>query len=229
MQPSEKSPAPGPFSSPVVPVPEPEPTLAGVRMRTVPRQQRARAAVNRILRATGELLDQDGFDALTTTAVAERADVNIATLYRYFPDKYALIEALARAIEAERFDRIGPMLAAFAVAPEWRRELRALAEKLLELRVKRTGVRGLRHALHSAPQLWEADRAGFGRTVERLAGALRGRVRTMTPARGDAVARTALAMLGGVLDRAVDEPEHRRAVMREGVLALERYLAPYLD
>jgi AcrR family transcriptional regulator len=209
--------------------PETSPPLTGARMRTVPRQQRARAAVQRILKATGELLDDAGFDALTTTAVAERADVNIATLYRYFPDKYALIEALAITIESERYDRTGAMLVALEKAADWRPGMRALFDKLLELRVKRTGVKGLRRALHSAPQLWIAERAGFDRMAVRFAGVLRARAPAMTGKRADTVARTALALLVGVLDTAMAEPEHRRSLMREGSVAIERYLAPYLD
>ncbi len=212
-----------------MPAAEPDPQLQGIPMRTVPRQQRARAAVNRILRATGELLDDAGFDALTTTAVAERADVNIATLYRYFPDKFALIEALALSIEAERLAKIDPMLAAFARSTDWRRDLRAVFDKLLDLRLKRTGVKGLRRALHSAPQLWVAERAGFGRMVERWAAALRGRVPSMTAARAELVATAVMTMLLGMLDWTMAEPAKRRAVMREGGAALERYLAPYLD
>lgn len=198
-------------------------------MRTVPRQERARAAVGRILRATGELLDDGGFDALTTTAVAERAGVNIATLYRYFPDKYALIEALAASLEAERFDRVGPMLEAFATSADWRGDFRAIFDRLLELRLKRTGVKGLRRALHSTPQLWTQDHSGLGKMVERLATALRVRVPTLTPRRAEVVARTTMQMLIGLLDWAMTDPAQRRAVMREGGIALERYLAPYLD
>jgi AcrR family transcriptional regulator len=224
-----KTPAPGPFSSPQIPAADPDPQLAGARMRTVPRQQRARAAVNRILRATGELLDDAGFDALTTTAVAERAQVNIATLYRYFPDKYALIEALAMSIETERYEKVGPMLIAFATSADWRRDLRAITDKLLDLRVRRTGVKGLRRALHSAPQLWVIERAGFERMRERLSAGMRSRVPKMTARRADLVATTLLAMMIGLLDRSTLEPEQRRAMMREGAVALERYLAPYLD
>lgn len=224
-----KPPAPGPFSSPALPAQDPDPALSGLRMRTMPRQQRARAAVNRILRATGELLDDAGFDALTTTAVAERADVNIATLYRYFPDKFALIEALAIAIEAERFAKVDPLLSAFAGSGDWRREVRAVFDRLVDIRLKRTGMKGLRRALHSAPQLWVIERAAFGRMVERWAAALRTRVPSMTAVRAELVATLVTTMIVGLLDWVMAEPAKRRAVMREGGAALERYLAPYLD
>ncbi|MFZ4760893.1 MAG: TetR/AcrR family transcriptional regulator [Burkholderiaceae bacterium] len=229
MRPVGKSPAPGPFSPPPALPDEASAQLNGARMRTVPRQQRARAAVNRILRATGELLDETGFDSLTTTAVAERADVNIATLYRYFPDKFALVEALALALETERHEKTQPLLLAFGTSNDWRRELRALVEKLLDLRLKRSGVKGMRHALHAAPPLWTAERADFARMAERIAGAMRSRAPTMTAHRAELVSRTVVSMLIGLLDWGMAEPEQRRIIVREGMVALERYLAPYLD
>lgn len=229
MRSSGKSSAPNPFASAPAPVAEPEPPLTGARMRAWPRQQRARAAVDRILRATGELLDDAGFDALTTTAVAERADVNIATLYRYFPDKFALIEALALAVEQDRLARIDPVLESFGASSEWRRDLRRLLDTLLDFRLKRSGMKGLRRGLQSAPQLWTTQSAGFGRMVERFAAALRARVPSMSAARATLVATTTVSMVVGLLDWAMAQPAQRRAVVKEGGVALERYLAPYLD
>jgi hypothetical protein len=95
--------------------------------------------------------------------------------------------------------------------------------------VRRTGVKGLRRALHSAPQLWVIERAGFERMRERLGAGMRSRVPKMTAHRADLVATTLLAMMIGLLDRSTLEPEQRRPMMREGAVALERYLAPYLD
>lgn len=57
----------------------------------------------RILDATIALASQGGFEAVQMRAVAERADVALGTLYRYFPSKiHLLVTALAR--EFERAD-----------------------------------------------------------------------------------------------------------------------------
>jgi len=57
----------------------------------------------RILDATIALATQGGFDAVQMRAVAERADVALGTLYRYFPSKiHLLVSALGR--EFERAD-----------------------------------------------------------------------------------------------------------------------------
>ncbi|QIG42978.1 TetR/AcrR family transcriptional regulator [Nocardioides anomalus] len=54
----------------------------------------------RILDATIALATQGGFDAVQMRAVAERADVALGTLYRYFPSKiHLLVSALARELE----------------------------------------------------------------------------------------------------------------------------------
>lgn len=59
-----------------------------------------RARRQRILDATIALGSKGGFDAVQMRAVADRADVALGTLYRYFPSKiHLLVSALARELE----------------------------------------------------------------------------------------------------------------------------------
>ena len=54
----------------------------------------------RILDATIDLATEGGFDAVQMRSVAERADVALGTLYRYFPSKiHLLVSALGREFE----------------------------------------------------------------------------------------------------------------------------------
>lgn len=66
-----------------------------------PRQERARYKVELILEAALRLLDSGGMPALTTNAVAQTAGVSIGTLYQYFPNKEAILDALAERRMAE--------------------------------------------------------------------------------------------------------------------------------
>ncbi|MER2085454.1 cholesterol catabolism transcriptional regulator KstR [Rhodococcus sp. (in: high G+C Gram-positive bacteria)] len=60
----------------------------------------------RILDATLALASKGGYEAVQMRAVAERADVAVGTLYRYFPSKvHLLVSALAR--EFEKIDSKG--------------------------------------------------------------------------------------------------------------------------
>jgi AcrR family transcriptional regulator len=53
-----------------------------------PRSERARRA---ILQAANELLESDGFAAVTVEAIAERAGVSKATVYRWWPNRAAVV------------------------------------------------------------------------------------------------------------------------------------------
>jgi AcrR family transcriptional regulator len=61
--------------------------------RKSPVQARSAASVEAILEATIQVLLQVGKERLTTTRVALRAGVSIGTLYQYFPNKSALLQA----------------------------------------------------------------------------------------------------------------------------------------
>lgn len=62
--------------------------------RKRPRQARSKATVDTILEATTRVLVKQGFDGLSTNAVATAAGVSIGSLYQYFPNKEALVSAL---------------------------------------------------------------------------------------------------------------------------------------
>jgi AcrR family transcriptional regulator len=54
-----------------------------------------------MLDACAELVDEIGYEALTTTLLAERAGVAIGSIYQFFPDKRAVVQALTlRNLEA---------------------------------------------------------------------------------------------------------------------------------
>jgi AcrR family transcriptional regulator len=71
---------------------------ADVQLRTKmrPSQDRSRATFEEILTATGELLADIGFERLTTNRVCERAGLTPPAVYRYFPNKYAILAELGR-------------------------------------------------------------------------------------------------------------------------------------
>jgi AcrR family transcriptional regulator len=61
--------------------------------RKSPVQARSAASVEAILQATIQVLLSVGKERLTTTRVALRAGVSVGTLYQYFPNKSALLQA----------------------------------------------------------------------------------------------------------------------------------------
>jgi AcrR family transcriptional regulator len=83
-----------------------------------------------MLQAATYILLKSGYEAMTTNQIAERAGVNIASLYQYFPNKQAILAELAqRHVDAARGALAGKLaeLRAKGRAPI-RETLRVLAE-----------------------------------------------------------------------------------------------------
>lgn len=71
----------------------PQRSAALLEPRKSPVQARSAASVEAILEATIQVLLSVGKERLTTTRVASRAGVSVGTLYQYYPNKSALLQA----------------------------------------------------------------------------------------------------------------------------------------
>jgi AcrR family transcriptional regulator len=68
---------------------------ASAPLRNEPVQARSTARLTALLDAAAAAIDELGYERLTTAMVAERAGASIGTVYRYFPDRIAVLQALA--------------------------------------------------------------------------------------------------------------------------------------
>ena len=68
--------------------------------RRVPTQERSRARLARILACAEALIAEKGSDRLRMAEVADAAGISIGSLYQYFPEKSAIIHALAAGYNA---------------------------------------------------------------------------------------------------------------------------------
>ncbi|MFI6684634.1 TetR family transcriptional regulator [Streptomyces sp. NPDC050485] len=102
-------------------------------LRRAPVQQRSAERLSRILDACAELLDETGYEELSTRAVAQRAGVPIGSVYRFFGNKRAMAEALA----ARNLDRYAGMINArleTIEAADWRGAVDAVLDEYLVLK-----------------------------------------------------------------------------------------------
>lgn len=65
-------------------------------LRRQPVQQRSAKRVEKMLESCAQLIDELGYDGVTTTLIAERAGVAVGSLYQFFPDKRAVVQALTQ-------------------------------------------------------------------------------------------------------------------------------------
>jgi AcrR family transcriptional regulator len=78
-------------------------------------QDRSRKRVDRILVAAADLLGECGIDAVTTRSIATRADVPVATLYQFFPNREAILREVLSAYLARRDSDCIEALAAMSI------------------------------------------------------------------------------------------------------------------
>lgn len=63
--------------------------------RRSPVQERSQRRVRSILDAAAELLAEVGYEHVTTSAIASRADISVGSLYQFFANKEAVMQGLA--------------------------------------------------------------------------------------------------------------------------------------
>jgi AcrR family transcriptional regulator len=178
-----------------------------------PKQGRAKATVEALLDSAARILKSGGYAALTTNRVAEVAGVSIGSVYEYFPNKQALLAAVAgRALEGIVEDTAQGMAEMFQL-PDQQQAYRKWFEILVKALEKRRGI--LRVMRHEAPFLADIPEnrranqalleiATLGRRQAEAAG------RVQAPFRdADASMFLLTAMVGAAIERiAFDPPKH---------------------
>jgi AcrR family transcriptional regulator len=127
-------------------------------MRRAPQQARSRARVRRLLEAADQIVATEGFAALTVRRLAETADVRIGTIYQFFPDKDALVDALARRYIA-MFDTMIEALVAEAERQRWDDVVGTVIDAAIALYRSHPGYVAIWAGRHLSPALQQADDA----------------------------------------------------------------------
>ncbi|QYA10830.1 TetR/AcrR family transcriptional regulator (plasmid) [Agrobacterium larrymoorei] len=63
-------------------------------IRNAPKQARALARIDHYLKVAEELFGVHGFDAVTMIDIGKKAEISASYIYRYFPDKFAVLAAI---------------------------------------------------------------------------------------------------------------------------------------
>jgi AcrR family transcriptional regulator len=127
--------------------------------REMPKQSRSAAKVSFIEEAALELLDVDKDPLFTTNHIADRAGVSVGTLYRYFPDKGAILRKLVRREVRKAADHVTRL-----VDRSKARTSEDFLNELLTLRVDLFG--GRTKATHMIQELVQQDADLVAEVVE---------------------------------------------------------------
>lgn len=116
--------------------------LPSVTVRHEPVQARAAQRIEALLDAAAAVVVEHGIEHLTTALVAERAGASIGTVYRYFPDRVAVLVALAE----RNFERMHHAIDRVLALPHatWRDATAAVMDTMVDVFRHEPSFRSLR-------------------------------------------------------------------------------------
>jgi AcrR family transcriptional regulator len=78
-------------------------TKKAATLRRQPQQARGERRIQELLDAADRVFTRTGYEAATTNAIAREAGASVGSLYQFFPDKEALLQALTARYQAELY------------------------------------------------------------------------------------------------------------------------------
>ena len=136
--------------------------------RRTPVQARSRATVDRICAAAADILQESGWEAFNTNAVASRAGVSITAIYSYFPDKYAIVNEIFQRMSDRRMIVMRPYLKALET-DDLEDTLFAGLKEIAQLRIDEPAGLVMRAISAAVPELHSAERDDDHRVSHQLA------------------------------------------------------------
>lgn len=193
---------------------KPQPSLVAKKQ---PAQQRATETYERILEVTAQTLADVGIERLSTNLVCERAGLTPPALYRYFPNKYALLSELGqRLMQAQnaRVDR-HMTLEVFAGGLEaLERAMEGLILDTYEATVQTVGGVWIMRALRAVPALQQVRLASHAAVTKEQTELLVQAFPDANPAELQMVSRIVVELVYATVEMIFDEPLDVKAVAR---------------
>lgn len=175
--------------------------------RRAPVQARAQKTVDAILDTAAALLDEVGVEGFNTNVLAERAAVRVRTVYRYFPNKLAVITAVAERLAVEWDGWFDGFRALADPRAGWRTLWTAYIDAFVDGIRRAPGGLAIRRAMRALPELRAIDARDNARLARQLAAALGRRGVGLSRGRLATMARIMVETAVTVLDLALLQPD----------------------
>ena len=124
-----------------------------LQTRNAPSQSRSEKTLDAILQATAELLEESGFDALSTNGICRRAGLTPPALYRYFPNKYAVMKMLGERLMQRQNEVLEDWAAAYDGVGDQTEAIFMLLKLTLDVTRSMPAGALVMRSLHASPVL----------------------------------------------------------------------------
>lgn len=195
-----------------------------------PRQKRAIATYERLLDVAAQLLEDIGVERISTNLIAEEAGITPPALYRYFPNKYAVLRALGDRLMQHQnkvfdasLEQTGNDIEAQADATE------TLLRETLRVTLEQPGALAIMRALRAVPTLQQVRLDSHHQVTDAWCIVLRPLLPDLTDDELWAKARLSVELGYAAIEMAMEESKPSAdTIMREAALALRSYWAAIL-
>ncbi|HEY4046068.1 MAG TPA: TetR/AcrR family transcriptional regulator [Acidobacteriaceae bacterium] len=189
-------------------------------LRREPQLERGERRVVQVLETAAVVLAELGYEAATMTEVAKRAGASIGTIYQYFPNKEALVQALRNQYAAEmvhRWEQVEEATKAMSVEQ--------MAHHIVELTACFVNEHPAYYAVVDAPVKYQRSPQARQRLREGIAKVFRNRKRGLSPETAFRMANVALQIVKSMHALYADaNPQERQALVKEYKRAVAAYL-----
>jgi AcrR family transcriptional regulator len=193
-----------------------------------PTQARGQDTYEIVLATAGELLGEVGFEQLSTNAICKRAGLTPPALYRYFPNKYAILKELGDRLMRAQDEAVFAWVESGGFDGATSRERIdknvVMLTEMIEMTRRFPGGAAIGRALRAVPMLQQLRFASRDMVADRFAEILRERFPDVSDARLRIAMRMTVELTYAATEMAVEEPgQDAEALVREVCLLFDRY------
>ncbi len=205
----------------------PESNAQSESFRRLPQQARSRQRVNQILDAAAQVFEEVGYDAASTELIATRAQTSIGSLYRFFPDKSAILYALAERYANQMQALVEAGMNASTVHQPMAQVVGDLIEAFDHFYTRQPGCRVVMLQSRISTEIQAVNQRADRAIVEQIDAFFEWRQPRMPSEHRKLVALISVEIAGALQLLSLDQDDQRRQqIVDETKHVLIRYLAP---
>lgn len=201
-----------------------------LHLRCRPTQQRSVETFQLVLDTAATLLERHGFGGFTTNLLADEAGVTVRAVYRYFPNKHAVVAELAQQMATRWRAAVEAVGDLADTSLEWTQLWRSYLETYVAAVRSTPGARAVLSAMRDDPQLRAVDDIANREYVAGIEAALAIRNPHLHAGTAHTAAVVLMRTTVAVLDAAFESDDHTATRLVDHLVVMHTaLLASLLD
>ncbi len=198
--------------------------------RIIPKQTRALQRRVQIIQVAESLLEKNDFSDVTTRMIAEKADIPIGSVYRYFPNKFSIMAAIASDTIEKVDEELTNLMESSEGLGNWEEIIDETINIATSAYLKRTGYINILKAMIHTPELHNLTSAYKEKMVKSLTGNFLKLGLFESEEKADSVAHVVVAIYNAMEAKVFlcDDEKLMKALIVEWKIAVKSYLYTYI-